>query len=59
MSTRKKILDLVKKHYEEEFPIDEFIPGKSQVPVSGRSFDHRDIESLIDFFLSYTDYFYI
>ena len=48
MSTRKKILDLVKKHYEEEFPIEEFITGKSQVPVSGRSFDHRDIESLID-----------
>jgi CDP-6-deoxy-D-xylo-4-hexulose-3-dehydrase len=64
MSTRKKIIDLVKKHFEEEFPAEEFIPGKSQVPVSGRSFDHKDIESLIDssldFWLTegrYTDLF--
>ncbi len=48
MSTRKKIIELVKKHYDEEFPVEKFIPGKTDVPISGRTFDHKDIESLID-----------
>ena len=39
MSVRKKIIQLVKDHYEEEFPEEEFTPGVSPVPVSGRSFD--------------------
>ena len=48
MSIRKKIIQLVKDHYDEEFPEEEFTPGVSPVPVSGRSFDYKDIESLID-----------
>ena len=48
ISTRKKIIELVKKHYDEEFPLEKFIPGKTDVPISGRTFDHKDIESLID-----------
>ncbi len=48
MSVRKKIIKLIKDHFDEEFPNEEFIPGVSPVPVSGRSFDHKDIESLID-----------
>ena len=48
MSIRKKIIQLVKDHYDEEFPEEGFTPGVSPVPVSGRSFDYKDIESLID-----------
>ena len=48
MSVRKKIIQLVKDHYDEEFPEEGFTPGVSPVPVSGRSFDYKDIESLID-----------
>lgn len=48
MSTRKKIIQLVKDHFDEEFPGEKFTPGVSPVPVSGRSFDYKDIESLID-----------
>lgn len=64
MSAREKIIKLVKQHYLEEFPDSEFIPGKSAVPVSGRTFDYKDIETLIDssldFWLTegrYTDLF--
>lgn len=64
MSAREKIINLVKQHYLEEFPDSEFIPGKSAVPVSGRTFDYKDIETLIDssldFWLTegrYTDLF--
>ena len=45
MSVRKKIIDLVEKHFEEEFPEEKFIPGKTQIPVSGKSFDYKDIVS--------------
>tara|TARA_B100001250_G_scaffold343148_1_gene311690 strand:+ start:4775 stop:6082 length:1308 start_codon:yes stop_codon:yes gene_type:complete len=48
MSARKKIIKLIKEHFNEEFPVEKFIPGISPVPVSGRSFDHKDIESLVD-----------
>lgn len=64
MSAREKIIALVKEHYLQEFPEEEFIPGKSSIPVSGRTFDHKDIETLIDssldFWLTegrYTDLF--
>ncbi len=64
MSAREKIIKLVKQHYIEEFPDSDFIPGKSAVPVSGRTFDYKDIETLIDssldFWLTegrYTDLF--
>ncbi len=48
MSVRKKIIDLIKDHFEEEFPENKFVPGVSTIPVSGKSFDHTDIEALID-----------
>ena len=48
MSVRKKSIELVEKHYEEEFPEEKFIPGETQIPVSGKSFDSKDIESLVD-----------
>ncbi len=48
MAARDKIIKLIKEHFEEEFPEEKFVPGVSPVPVSGRSFDNKDIESLID-----------
>ncbi|MQG88235.1 MAG: lipopolysaccharide biosynthesis protein RfbH [SAR202 cluster bacterium] len=47
-SGRTKILDLVKQHYEEEFPERSFSPGKTPVPVSGKVFDYSEIHHLID-----------
>ncbi len=48
MSVRKKIIELVEKHFDEEFPQEKFVAGKTQIPVSGKSFDYKDVESLVD-----------
>src|SRR6202022_4659462 len=44
----KDILDLVGRFHQAAFPPREFKPGESAVPVSGRVFDQRDIQSLVD-----------
>jgi len=61
---RQEILSLVKKFAIEEFPVKAFVPGKSAVPVSGRTFDGSDISALVncslDFWLTagpYSDQF--
>ena len=36
---RNRIREMVGEYYREAFPAREFIPGTSQVPVSGRVFD--------------------
>jgi CDP-4-dehydro-6-deoxyglucose reductase, E1 len=49
MSTaREEIRALVLKHYQEEFPSKEFIPGKTPIPVTGKTFDHEEIQYLVD-----------
>ena len=48
MTARKEILKLIDQHFNEEFPEITFVPGKTPVPVSGKVFDVRDVESLID-----------
>jgi len=45
---RDQILSLSKEFYEEEFLEKEFIPGETQVPVSGRVFDSDEIIHLVD-----------
>jgi CDP-6-deoxy-D-xylo-4-hexulose-3-dehydrase len=45
---RQEILDLVGQYHRAAFPAREFKPGESAVPVSGRVFDERDIQSLVD-----------
>ena len=45
---RNKILELVKDHYSEAFPQQEFVPGQSPIPVSGKVFDEDEILHLID-----------
>lgn len=45
---RAQILELVSEYAAEAFPQKEFIPGESSVPVSGRVFDTKDIQMLVD-----------
>ncbi len=45
---REQILALVEQYHSEAFPKEEFIPGKSAVPVSGRVFEADDVCSLVD-----------
>ena len=53
---RKQIFDLSKQYAEKIHSGQEFIPGKSIVPVSGKVFDFSDLQSLIssslDFWLT-------
>jgi CDP-6-deoxy-D-xylo-4-hexulose-3-dehydrase len=45
---RAQILELVAEYSAEAFPEKKFFPGESSVPVSGRVFDTRDVQSLVD-----------
>lgn len=45
---RRKILDLVTEYHSAAFPAADFVPGKTPVPVAGRTFDAEDIEHLVD-----------
>ncbi|MEC9293640.1 MAG: lipopolysaccharide biosynthesis protein RfbH [Chloroflexota bacterium] len=47
-SSRYKILDLVKYHYREAFQQEDFVPGETAIPVSGKVFDDDEILHLID-----------
>ena len=44
---RKRILTLTKRYYKKAFRY-KTIPGKNQIPVSGRVFDHRELLNLVD-----------
>jgi len=45
---RRQILDMAKHYFEEEFASQEFVPGETPVPVSGRVFDADDLTHLLD-----------
>jgi len=45
---RTRILDLVGEYCAEAFPTQEFIPGQSAVPVSGKVFDAAEMRLLVD-----------
>jgi CDP-6-deoxy-D-xylo-4-hexulose-3-dehydrase len=47
-SARNQIRALVEQHYQEEFPKQEFIPGVTPIPVTGKAFDHEEIQYLVD-----------
>jgi CDP-6-deoxy-D-xylo-4-hexulose-3-dehydrase len=47
-TAREQIRNLIQQHYSEEFPTGEFIPGKTFLPVTGKTFDHEEIEYLVD-----------
>ena len=45
---RKQILELTAEYHAEAFPKKHFEPGQSQVPVSGKVIDSRDLSQLVD-----------
>jgi len=45
---RARILDLVGEYCAAAFPAQEFVPGSSKVPVSGKVFDAAEMRSLVD-----------
>jgi CDP-4-dehydro-6-deoxyglucose reductase, E1 len=45
---RAQILDLVGQYHRAAHPPKIFAPGQSSVPVSGRVFDARDMQALVD-----------
>jgi CDP-4-dehydro-6-deoxyglucose reductase, E1 len=45
---RDQILELVREYHGVAFPAREFIPDQSVVPVSGKVFDHTEMQHLVD-----------
>ncbi|HID52775.1 MAG TPA: lipopolysaccharide biosynthesis protein RfbH [Anaerolineae bacterium] len=45
---KQRILMLVEEYYQEAFATDEFTPGETAVPVSGRVFDATEMVNLVD-----------
>jgi len=45
---RAEILRKVAEYYQAQWPARPFEPGTSPVPVSGKVFDERDLQSLVD-----------
>lgn len=45
---RQRILALVRDYYEAEFGQNDFVPGKTPVAISGRTFDAEEMVSLVD-----------
>lgn len=60
MSTRKEILDLTRKYYQEKFSSKPFNPDQDLVHYAGRVFDENELVNLIDasldFFLTANRY---
>jgi len=45
---KNQIFDLVKEYHSLQFSKKDFIPGLSHVPVSGKVFDHNELNFLVD-----------
>ena len=45
---RAQILGLVREYHQVAFPVSQFVPGSSPIPVSGRVFDDDDLVKLVD-----------
>jgi CDP-6-deoxy-D-xylo-4-hexulose-3-dehydrase len=45
---RKQILDLTAQYHEAQWPQQDFVPGETPVPVSGKVFDGEDLRYLLD-----------
>jgi len=45
---RTEIRSLVAEYFAAAFPTPDFVPGQSPVPVSGKVFDHTELQSLVD-----------
>lgn len=45
---KNEIRSLVSKYYNEAFPIMDFVPGQSHIPVSGKVIDDADIFNVVE-----------
>jgi len=45
---RQQIATLVKQYYKAAFPTTDFVPGVSELPVTGKVFDERELQHLVD-----------
>lgn len=45
---RSEILGRLKEYHQAQFASKEFIPGETPIPVSGKVFDHEELELLVD-----------
>ena len=45
---RREIAERVQAYYESAFPSRAFVPGETPVPVSGKVFDARELQHLVD-----------
>lgn len=45
---KSQIFDLVKEYHSEKFSNKDFIPGITPIPVSGKVFDHQEINFIVD-----------
>lgn len=45
---KNDIFNLVREYYEEVFAEKKFIPGETAVPVSGKVFDHEELNALVE-----------
>ena len=45
---RRRILDLVAQYHDIALRPGDFVPGETDIPVSGRVFDAGDVQSLVD-----------
>lgn len=45
---RSQIAKLVEQYFKVAFPVTEFVPNLSELPVTGKVFDEREIQALVD-----------
>lgn len=45
---RSQIAKLVERYFKVAFPVTEFVPNVSELPVTGKVFDEREIQALVD-----------
>jgi CDP-6-deoxy-D-xylo-4-hexulose-3-dehydrase len=45
---RAQIMELVAAYHAEAFPVREFVPGETTVPVSGKVFDATELQYVVD-----------
>lgn len=45
---KENIFHLIKEYYSLEFKRKPFIPGETRVPVSGKVFDEKELQFMVD-----------
>jgi len=45
---KNEIMRLISEYHKEAFPTTKFIPGTTSVPVSGKVFDEKELQALVD-----------